>query len=143
MSKREKQRVEKAFSWVQHKLKTHYNLIFTHFVASKDKVGDGAHIAVDRSGREKEDPETFIIYYDSKNTKDRSFKILKQDALHELIHFTNWKKKDIFDEAIKYIKNPALRKHIEDRYYNAEEASTYILERAVGPFIIARYSKED
>jgi hypothetical protein len=141
MSKREKERVEKAFAWAQRKLCLKYNLIFEPFVAAKDPVGKDAHLAVKRSLRKTEDPECFIICYDSKNIKERSFKALKHDALHELIHFTNWKKQDVFDDACKHIKNSALKKSLADRYYDADEHATYTLARAVGPFIIKGYNK--
>ena len=143
MSKRERVRVENAFSWVQRELNTKYNLIFKPFVAAKDSVGKDAHLAVERSLRSTEDPECYVIYFDSKNTKERSFKFLKQDALHEIIHFTSWKMQDVFNDACKHIKNKALLKSLKDRYYDAEEFSTYTLSRAVGPFIIARYDKAD
>jgi hypothetical protein len=50
---------------------------------------------------------------------------------------------DVFNDACKHIKNKALLKSLKDRYYDAEEFSTYTLSRAVGPFIIARYDKAD
>src|ERR1035437_3661802 len=143
MSKREKVRVEKAFKWVQHELNTKYHLIFKPFIAAKDSVGKNAHIAVERSLRSTEDPDNFIVYFDSKNTKERSFKFLKQDALHEIIHFIGWKKADVFEDACKHIKNKALLKSLTDRYYDTEEFSTYTICRAVGPFIITRYEKVD
>ena len=144
MNKREKDRVEKAFNWVQRKLNTKFILLFEQFIAQEDQdVSEDTHLCVERSLRKTEDPNYFIVYFDVKNTKPRSFKVLKQDALHELTHIINWMKRDIFEETLTYIKSGPLKKSLRNRFYEADEASTYTLERAVGPFIIKGYKRDD
>ncbi len=144
MNKYEHDRIERVFNWVQRKLNTKYNLIFEQFNAEKDLyVSKDTHLCVERSSRDTEDPDSFIIYFDITNTKIRSFKILKQDAFHELTHVINWMKRDIFEETLSHIKSNPIKKGLRKRFYDADEAATYLMERAVGPFIIKGYRKDD
>jgi hypothetical protein len=143
MNKREKERIEKAFNWVQRKLNTKYNLIFKQFVAANDQeVSEDTHLCVERTVRDTEDPDCFLVYFDTSNTIPRSFKTLKQDALHEMIHVISWIRRDVFDDTIKHVKPLSLRKELTKRFYDADEKITYTMERSVGPFIVKGFSRE-
>ena len=144
MSKKERERIEKAFAWVQRKLHTNYHLVFQSFDASKVKdLSPTTYLTVVRSERDREDPLCFLVGFDPKNTKTRSFNKLRNDAFHEMIHAINWVKKDILEEALVYIKSVKTRRLIRDKFYDADEAATYVLERAVGPYVLPRYQRDE
>lgn len=145
MNKREKARVEKAFNWVQKKLNTSYAIVFQQVVAHEDSqlLGPDDYMAVIRSFRETEDKLCFIVYFDAKNLRSRSFNKLKRDCLHEMLHVIGWIRRDVFEDTVKHVKNTALRRTLSKQFYDCDESATYALERAVGPHIISQWGSTD
>ena len=143
MNQYEKKRIEKAFTWVQKKLKTNYNLIFQQFKAANDKdVSPDTHLAVVRSNRATEDPNCFIVYFDVNNIKSRSFAFLKQDAIHEVLHMISWTRREIFESTVQHVRSSKLKADLKKRFYDSDEAVTYLLERTFGPFVIKAWKDE-
>lgn len=145
MSKKEQQRIEKAFSWVQRKLNTKFDLTFESFNPLTEKAHGGptGRLAIARTARGSQDPNSFIVYYYVNNTKKKSFNILKQDAMHELIHALNAAKSDVFEDLLEHVKGAVLKRNFEKRWMDVEESTTYALERSFGPFVIVRYTNQD
>lgn len=143
MNKREKDRIEKAFSWIQRKLKTNYILLFEQFDASKDPdVCNETALAVERTNRDAQDKVCFVVSFDPKNSKRLSFNDLKSYAYHEMLHMMTWNKRDAFEETLKHVKGLRLKNVLRRLFYDADESATYAIERASGPFIIARWNSD-
>lgn len=143
MNKREKERINTAFTWVQRKLGTNFHIYFEQFDSDKEEGSDDAGLMVGRTNRETQDELCFTIYFDPKKTKKRAFNRLKRDLFHETLHLMNWGRRDIFDETLKYVKNTQLRKALEKRFYDCDESITFTMERSLGPYIIAKWDKDE
>lgn len=144
MNKKECDRIKTCCAWVQRKLGTTFVLHFNQFDASKDPdQDDETRMTISRSNRDTDDTSCFIVNFDPKNTKKRSFNRLKRDCLHEMLHAMEWKKTDLWEEAMLHIKSIKVRKALTKRFYAVEESINYELERSFGPYIIAKWNKDE
>ena len=120
--RRERERLERAFRYVQRRLKT--NLDFT-FLRSDDV----SLLSVQPSERGIEDPACFLIEFNVDTLSALSLQEVRSSAFHEILHAIGWP----FWEAATANLPPKVREHVLKRYW---EPYVYNLERSVGPWVI-------
>lgn len=140
MSKKTKEqydRVEKAFSLIVTRFQLDINFIITPMTPGKLKRYSSTYFTVERSNRDKQDRNTFLVNFNQTYMESVSKANLLRHALHEILHALTWPFVDEFEEVTKYVeKNVELYNELHRRANDTRENVIYILERKLGPTLL-------
>jgi hypothetical protein len=139
-------RVEKAFSFINSKFQLDLNFIILPMTPGKLKRYSKTFFTIERSNREKQDRNTFLIYFNQDFIAEATKGKLLRHCLHEIFHAVTWPFVDEFEEVTKYLdKNAELYNELHKRAKDTRENVIYALERKLGPHLLpeANWNGED
>lgn len=136
-TKEQYDRVEKAFQLIVTRFQLDINFIICPMTPGKLKRYSTTYFTIERSNRDKQDKNTFLVYFNQEYLGSISKGKLLRHSLHEILHALTWPFVDEYEEVVKYIsKNADLRKELDNRAYNTRENVIYTLERKLGPTLL-------
>lgn len=141
----EKERLEKIFSQILNKLNLDLNIVYQPMSPYKIKKQPHIYFYIERSYRDKEDKNTFLVTFNPALLPTVTLSKMKRHAFHEILHALTWPFTDEYSEVIKYIKDIKLHNELTERHLHTRENIVYTFERKLGPLILtdADWSSED
>lgn len=137
-TKEQQERVEKAFSYIISKYKLDLNIIIMPMSPGKLKRYPTTFFTIERSNREKQDKNTFLVYFNQEFIALATKGQLLRHCLHEILHAVTWPFVDEWEEVVKYIdKNVELYNELQIRARDTRENVIYLLEKKLGPHILS------
>ena len=122
--RREKERLERAFAFVQRRLGLTLDLLL-------ESNRDIDMLCVGPTNRGVEDPHAFLVGFNPDTVHALSTYELRQAALHELLHAWQFP----FWEAATANLQRKVKDHIMERYW---EPLVYEMERKLSPWVLRR-----
>jgi len=119
--RRERERLERAFRYVQHRLGWTLDITL-------ECSGAVSLLSVRPSERGVEDPVCFVVEFNPDTLSALSLSEVRSSAFHELLHGKMWP----FWEAATSSVPSKVREHLLKRYW---EPLVYDLERSVWPWV--------
>lgn len=150
LDQKEQRRVERAVTYITKTLGGPILFLVSSMndyrKASDDEDSSedsGGILAICRSNRGQADKNSFILFFDSEQTKLLTTNALRRTVWHEWLHAATWDYTDEVENIMKYLKDSPLKDELIDRLYNARENVTYNLERTLGPHIFPSFDWEE
>ena len=136
-TKEQYDRVEKAFQLIVSRFQLDINIMISPMSPGKLKRYSTTYFTIERSNRDKQDKNTFQVYFNQEYLASVSRGKLLRHCLHEILHALTWPFVDEYEEVVKYVsKNHELRKELDSRAYDTRENVIYTLERKLGPTLL-------
>jgi hypothetical protein len=143
LEKSEKKRVERAVAYVTKRVVSPIYFLVTSMseLNREDEAGkeENGILAICRSNRGQADRSSFLLYFDSEQTKGLTSNELRRTVWHEWLHAVTWDYTDEIENILKYMKSGVLKDELLERLYNTRENVTYNLERTLGPHVFPSF----
>lgn len=133
-----KKRIEQILGKITKKLNC--NLVFLVEKGNKENFEDPEafntlFLCITPSGRGREDPSAFIVYYNEENLSELTLAQLKSKLFHECLHALSYPLYWQIENLLEYVKNKPLQEELAKQSHHISEDITYKFERSFGPYI--------